>query len=146
MACGCGFLVPETISKKLRPMYCLHYIYIPQINRAISEFQESWNNHALSREGAMTPYQLHFEGLNYVLQTFDHSSSSVQDTTIDTSQLVGEHVNVPRNTFVPCVALNQSLDTISPYELTTDHGRTLYNQTTAIVGQHLVSGCDQCIV
>lgn len=33
----------------------------------------------------------------------------MQDTSMDTSQPVGNHVNVPRITFAPCVALEQNL-------------------------------------
>ena len=36
-------------------LYCLHYIFLPRINKRIFEFQKSWNNHALSSEGRMTP-------------------------------------------------------------------------------------------
>lgn len=36
-------------------LYCLHYIFLPRINKSILEFQGSWNNHALSTEGNKTP-------------------------------------------------------------------------------------------
>lgn len=35
-------------------LYCLYYIFLPRINKSISEFQKSWNHHALSSEGSMT--------------------------------------------------------------------------------------------
>ena len=38
-------------------IYCLHYVFIPRINRTITEFQESWNLHPLSSEGSLSPYQ-----------------------------------------------------------------------------------------
>ena len=41
-------------------LYCLHHVFLPRINKSLAEFQESWNNHALSSEGRMTPYQLFF--------------------------------------------------------------------------------------
>lgn len=124
-------------------LYCLHYLYIPRLNKAITEFQESWNNHALSRKGAMTPYQLHFEGLNYMVQNFDHSID-ILDANVDTSQLVGDHVSIPRMKFVPCTTLKQSLQLIDPLEFTTDSGRTLYCQIIQNVGQHLSAGCNHC--
>ena len=38
--------------------YCLHYVFLACINKCLSEFKESWNNHALSTKGNKTPYQL----------------------------------------------------------------------------------------
>ena len=38
-------------------MFCLHFIFLPRINLCLQEFQESWNNNALSTEGNMSPYQ-----------------------------------------------------------------------------------------
>ena len=51
-------------------MYCLHFIFLPRINKCLEEFQESWNNHSLSTEGNKSPYQLFVEGLLH------HSSQS----------------------------------------------------------------------
>ena len=53
-------------------LYCIHYIYLPRINKALLEFQESWNNHALSTEGNRTPYQLLLEGLDHVSGTYNY--------------------------------------------------------------------------
>ena len=44
-------------------LYCLHYIYEPLINKCITEFKESWNNHSMSTEGSMSPHQLFFSPL-----------------------------------------------------------------------------------
>ena len=29
-------------------IYCLHYIFVPRINQALSSFVEGWNNHSMS--------------------------------------------------------------------------------------------------
>ena len=39
-------------------VFCLHFIFLPIINKCIDEFVVSWNNHSLSNEGNMTPNQL----------------------------------------------------------------------------------------
>lgn len=39
-------------------LYCLHLVYIPIINRSLSQFKEAYNNHPLSTERNMTPAQL----------------------------------------------------------------------------------------
>ena len=66
-------------------LYCLHYIFLPRNNKSISEFQESWNHHALSSEGTMTPYQLYFEGVNHY---YGYNVPSL-DGDIDVSELTG---------------------------------------------------------
>ena len=39
-------------------IFCLHWVYMPIINRTLEEFCESWNNHPLSSEHNLTPNQL----------------------------------------------------------------------------------------
>ena len=75
-------------------LYCLHYVFLPHINKSISEFQESWNHHALSSEGSMSPYQLFFEGVNHWVRYYGYNVPSL-DGDIDLSELTGEHANVP---------------------------------------------------
>ena len=41
-------------------LYCLHFVFLPRINKSLTEFMQSWNNHSLSSEGSKTPYQLFF--------------------------------------------------------------------------------------
>lgn len=48
-------------------LYYLHHVFLPHINKSLSEFQESWNNHTLSTEGNKTPYQLFYEGLSHAI-------------------------------------------------------------------------------
>jgi len=43
-------------------IYALQYAYIPRINRALSHFQEAWNNHGLRTERGQTPNQLFTAG------------------------------------------------------------------------------------
>lgn len=44
-------------------LFCLHYIYLPRINQALSSFTQAWNNHPLSSEGNLSPIQLWISGL-----------------------------------------------------------------------------------
>ena len=39
-------------------LYVVHYIFIPRINRALSEFQQQHNNHPMRTEHNCTPRQL----------------------------------------------------------------------------------------
>ena len=39
-------------------LWCLHYVYLLIINRALNIFQNQWNHHPLSTEHNQSPYQL----------------------------------------------------------------------------------------
>lgn len=45
-------------------IFCLHYIYIPRINLALSQFLDAWNYHPLSSMGNLSPIQLWISGLS----------------------------------------------------------------------------------
>ena len=45
-------------------IFCLHYIFIHRINRALSHFLEAWNCHPLSSMGNLSPIQLWIAGLS----------------------------------------------------------------------------------
>lgn len=45
-------------------IFCLHYIYIPRINRALSQFLDAWKYHPLSSIGNLSPVQLWIAGLS----------------------------------------------------------------------------------
>ena len=44
-------------------LYCLHYIFLPRINEALSLFTDAWNNHGLSTTRHLSPIQLWIMGL-----------------------------------------------------------------------------------
>lgn len=44
-------------------LFCLHYIYLPRIERAATEFLNQWNNHGLSTQGRQTPLQMWHSGV-----------------------------------------------------------------------------------
>lgn len=127
-------------------LFCLHYVFLPRIDRSLTEFRDSWNNHALSSEGSRTPYQLLFEGLHHVLSHSDYSLPSADDTAIDVdvSQLTGNHVHFPRVSFTPCDGLLQDLSIINPLQSCSDNAISFYSNTIQIAGQHLTTGCNQC--
>ena len=89
----------------------LTYFHVesPRIAKSLKEFQESWNNHPLSTEGNLTPYQLFFEGTNIMLNDGDTdidltspsvNTPTVNPTTFDPECLSSEHVAVPRILFL----------------------------------------------
>ena len=43
-------------------LFSLHYIFLPRVNMAISQFAKAWNSHCLSSERNMSPIQLWISG------------------------------------------------------------------------------------
>eukprot|EP00118_Oscarella_pearsei_P019981 m.215171 g.215171 ORF g.215171 m.215171 type:complete len:494 (+) comp39827_c0_seq1:250-1731(+) len=43
---------------------CLHYVFIPRLNRDLQVFKDMWNSHPLSSERNRTPNQLWIEGMH----------------------------------------------------------------------------------
>ena len=48
-------------------LFCLHFVYLPRINRHLQQFQDGWNHHPLSSEKNQTPTQLWIKGLHGIL-------------------------------------------------------------------------------
>ena len=51
--------------------FCLHFIYLKQINHTMHMFMDAWNNHPLSTENNLTPIQLWISELAGVSDSFD---------------------------------------------------------------------------
>ena len=121
-------------------VFCLHYVYLPLINKTLEEFMESWNNHPLSTEHNYTPTQLYCQG---VLQFHPFIPQSSNNST---HQIPSPHdiVTVSLDNFHPCVALTITLQAMSDNSLSIDMATLKYSQLTDIVGHHLSHGCDTC--
>ena len=52
-------------------IFCLHYVYLPRINRCLQEFQESWNRHSMSTKGSMSPCQMFIKGISAIQCNID---------------------------------------------------------------------------
>lgn len=122
-------------------LYCLHYIFLPRLNKCLSEFRESWNQHKLSSEGNLSPCQLFFEGSNHIMQIYD---VNIQDVNIEVERFQETTVTVNRIAFTPCGDLLQQLGSIDPLQNCEDIGRLLYVDTIHLIGRHLLAGCNNC--
>ena len=122
-------------------LFCVHYIFLPRINRSLVEFRESGNHHKLSTEGNRTPYQLFFEGMLH--KSYDSPSRGMLDNSY-LSSLVDTHVEVPSNRFTPCQALFFSLSSIDVLQDSPDNCKTLYLNTIQLIGNHLLGACSDC--
>ena len=45
-------------------LFCLHYMYLPQINSSLNLFREAWNNHPLSSSSHLSPSPLWMSGVH----------------------------------------------------------------------------------
>lgn len=125
-------------------MFCLQYVFLPRIGKCLSDFQESWNNHPVSSEGNMTPYQLFAEGMQCAIELNAPTVTGVN--SIQQVELISnEPIVVPEVAFVPCTSLTLQLQqSIFPLQSTSDHGKNVYQQTIELVGHHLINNCSNC--
>ncbi len=121
-------------------MFCLHFVYVPLINKCLFEFVQSWNHHRLSLERNKTPYQLH------MTETFNIPSQYVDVSVIN---LTGnfravEAVDVPRSDFKCCQVLKQlPCNSVNMTTHSGDLGVSAYMHSVALVGSHVVA-CQAC--
>ena len=49
-------------------LYCLHFVFLPRINRSLTQFTEMWNRHKLRTAHNKSPIQLFISGLQDVVR------------------------------------------------------------------------------
>lgn len=127
-------------------LFCLHYIFLPRINRNLKLFQESWNMHSLSTEGNMSPSQLFMEDI----ATLPREHDQIPDINQAEHSRLGfdedDRVQVPIEAYEPCNVILPQVRLIDPLGSTPDFGKDLYYQVLQLVGSHLQSNCSVCNV
>ena len=127
-------------------IFCLHVVFLPRVNKSLTEFQGSWNNHSLSTEGNMSPLQLCVLGLVSCNQPANPASiGSPNFASINSNFDSLDSVEVPYSKFEPCnglIAIVQSV--VDPTAQASNDGKTLYYRVVHLVGQHLQAGCNIC--
>ena len=76
-------------------LFCLHYVYLPRISRALTEFTEQWNHHPVSTEENQSPYQLWVSGMLASANSFCTAVRNVMDGTEEPLQYYGVDENGP---------------------------------------------------
>ena len=119
-------------------LFCLHYVYLPRINRSVSEFITAHNNHSVSTENNNTPAQMFW--LNLHLTAFhagfpeDAVWRGISVNELLTTDL--PHVQVPETrsplTEADTVALRSAINPLS-----STNGKEPYIQTLRFVGIRL---------
>ena len=83
-------------------LFCLHYIYLPRVQRAIREFRSQWNNHGLSTQGSQTPFQLWHRGV------VSHIGSN--NTAIGGVFQIDEHLGTENGEPLPAVESRNNIE------------------------------------
>ena len=125
-------------------MICLHYCFLPRIQKCLQSFREAWNHHVLSTEANATPYQLYLAGLIAVDRV---PQAPISLPTLPSQQITssGEQVQIPRSRFYPCSTLLLALRTnFDPLFTPNFFDELLYRNVINYVGQHLLSSCTSC--
>lgn len=73
-------------------LFCLHYVYLPRIQQAVTEFINQWNNHGLSTQGGQTPLQLWHSGVINNIGTEPVINDIIH---LDTDYNINEHEPLP---------------------------------------------------
>ena len=121
-----------------KDLYCLHYVYIPRIGRALDRFQNGWNNHAITTEHCSTPIQLFASGVleNHSLDTTSHNFGD--DSDISSVDGTSNLIEVP-NTTTPLTTSQQDelACSVNPLQDTTDYAVGLFEQVKEYVSLHV---------
>ena len=113
-------------------LYCLHFVYLPLINAALTELVAQWNDHPLSTENNLCPrqiwaqgmFQLRYSNLTAVQDVISGNSNSFEDFGIEeegpVTTLHSDLVNVPQSTIQLSVeedtTIQHSINAIPPDE------------------------------
>ena len=136
-------------------LYALHYVYMPRINTALTQFVDTFNNHGLSSEHGLTPHQLWISG---ILQHHSSNYSGVRGI-IDNSlpedlNMYGDDPNaptpqgddlsgveVPQNSLhVPLHVITVLHETFPPGVEDSNQGMNIYFQVRQFLMCYFASG------
>ncbi|XP_028258071.1 uncharacterized protein LOC114442995 [Parambassis ranga] len=117
-------------------LFCVHYIFLPRIQRAATEFQNQWNNHGLSTQGGQTPLQLwqrgivsnagmHNPSMNGIVDM--DSNFSLDDNSLQSELITNNNVVVPSiNITISNTTMNTLVQNFNPFEDDGNHGIDLF--------------------
>lgn len=120
-------------------LFCLHYVYLPRLNRNLAEFVSAHNNHKISTEESNTPAQLFWANLH--LTAFGEGRDSQNAFRhVNISDLISTelpHVHVPETTNpLDHSSYRELQGLVDP--LSGTNGKELYRRTVDFVGRALV--------
>ena len=121
-------------------LFTLHTVFIPRINKALNDFAEAFNNHALSTEGNWTPYQMWINGMLHASNPLAHESLDNEPNEIYEYDPEGPSPQEDNNVVVEPVTLDNSillesyvLEIIDPLRPSTQLGIDIYTQALELL-------------
>ena len=60
-------------------LWCLHYVYLPMLNRHLKQWKNAWSHHSLRTERNLSPIQLWIRGIHSTGTWHLHANSSLSD-------------------------------------------------------------------
>ena len=66
-------------------LFCLHYVFIPRINRHLQSWKDAWMKHPIRSEHNLTPEQLWTSGLQNIALSGNHVAKEVFEEMADVS-------------------------------------------------------------
>ena len=133
-------------------LFTLHTVFIPRINKALNDFAEAFNNHAVSTEGNWTPNQMWINGMLHANNPLAHGSL---DDEPDDPEIYGYDPEGPspqehNNVVVESVTLDNSillksyvLEIIDPLRPSTQLGIDIYTQALELLRERMDQIGDQ---
>ena len=114
-------------------IWALHYVYLDNINRCLSEFVSQWNNHGLSTVRGQTPLQLWHSGMIQCINGDEYNLADVEPVNLEDYGIddfgdgnfldLNNNVIVPENTITIDEGLMQQLQQeIQPMTDDGNHG------------------------
>lgn len=125
-----------------RHLWALHYIYIPRINRTLSQFVQSWNHHCIRTAGHKSPHQLYTAGMlmlqNSAIESLDFDEQVDESYGVDpdgpTLSSVNDNIHIPESTFqVSDESMALLRSQINPLSPSDNYGIELYEQTIQFI-------------
>ena len=121
-------------------LYCLHYVYIPRITRALNAFHDGWNNHAITTEHCSTPLQMFTSGViaSSSLDTSAYTFSADLDSNNSPVDVSSNSILVPSiNSLLTAAQENELSSLVNPLQDSTDYGVELFEQVKDYVSHHV---------
>ena len=123
-------------------LWALHYVYLPRINKSLTEFQHTWNNHPIRTANHKTPQQLFTAGClllqNSGIDALDFDCDVDDGYGVDASSTLNtddqDTLVVPQNRIKfadhDVRVLRQTID---PLDASDNYGIDLYEQTLQFI-------------
>lgn len=124
--------------------FCLHYVYLPRINKTLIDFVNAHNCHNISTEGSATPQQLMF-AYRHLTELHHSILHSTPYTTVSVQELLQNPGALPYVEVLPSVCpfpndvMDELREVVNPLAQSNNKGKDIYMETVKFVGDYLTN-------